>query len=355
MSGEHEMKRRDFALTGAAGVLGAGLTGCSASKPKKVQLWRELSHFSPKPLGTMPMSELGNTGVKVSKLTFGSHIRREMIGYDSQREHVIREAFDLGITTFDVYDSEGRCYQYEPMGKMLKPINKDVVISLSIRPDEGRTVEQEFERALKLFNRDHIDMVRSNIADKPKWQHHEYLARCKEKGMIRAIGAAIHDIPQLAEDIDTYPLDYVLFPHNFYHNVFNPRDQHEDMEPLLPMLRSRGIGVVTMKPFGGDWLVTPFIQVARELTDNPDVRFPQAALRYVLNSTANPDTVFCGMYSTNHVYDDILAFYEPEMSAEEHKLLDDIRDVAVQQASAWLPDHYKWLDNWAQRPDVKQT
>ena len=173
--------------------------------------------------------------------------------------------------------------------------------------------------------------------------------------MIRAIGAAIHDIPQLEEEIDTYPLDYVLFPYNFYHNIFSPRDQHEDMEPLLPMLRNRGIGVLTMKSFAGDWLVTPFIQVGREFTSEPDVRFPQAALRYVLNSKVNPDSVFCGMYSINHVYDDILPFYEPDMSVEEHQLLDNIRDVAVQQARAWLPNHYKWLDNWAQRPDGKKT
>ena len=136
------MKRRAFVTNGVAGVLGAGLTGCSARRPRrpattaippppslvqsesgKVQLWGELSHFSPRPTGTMPMRELGKTGIKVSKLTFGSHIRQEMRGYDYQSEYVIREAFDLGVTTFDVYDTEGRAYQYEPMGKMLEPIN----------------------------------------------------------------------------------------------------------------------------------------------------------------------------------------------------------------------------------------
>ena len=55
------MKRRVFVTKGAAGVLCAGLTRCSALKPQKIQLWRELSHFSLRPSGAMPMTELGNT------------------------------------------------------------------------------------------------------------------------------------------------------------------------------------------------------------------------------------------------------------------------------------------------------
>lgn len=354
------MKRRDFITKGATGVLGAGFIGCSATKPKRTPLWRELSHFSSRPSGKMPMTELGNTGIKISRLTFGSHIREEMVGFDIQREHVIREAYDLGVNTFDVYDGELKCFQYEPMGRFLKPIINDVIISISMKTYEGRTMEQEFERALKLFGRDYIDLVRCHAVspDDSRWAEHwvfaEKLFRYKEKGLVRAVGAPIHDIKDLDVVFDTYPLDYVLFPYNFYHNICWLGDKEEDMDSLPSMLRKRGVGVVTMKPFAGDYLVTPFIKIGRKFTSEPEITFPRAALRCVLNSGVDPESIFCGMYSLSHLYEDIVPFFKPEMSDEERSLLDNINNVATQQASAWLPEHYKWLENWAQAPDGKQ-
>jgi len=222
-------------------------------------------------------------------------------------------------------------------------------------------MEQEFERALKLFDRDYIDLVRCHAVspDDSRWAEHwvfaEKLFRYKEKGLVRAVGAPIHDIKDLDVVFNTYPLDYVLFPYNFYHNICWLGDKEEDMDLLPAMLRGRGIGVVIMKPFAGDYLVTPFIQMGRQFTSEPDVKFPQAALRYILNSGVDAESIFCGMYSINHLYDNVKAFYEPEMSDEETDLLNKIRDIAVQQARAWLPDHYKWLENWAPYPKDKQV
>ena len=219
------MKRRDFYTKCTAGILGMGLTGCSATKPRKIQLWKELSHFSPRPSGTMPITEIGETGIKVSKLGFGSHIRKDMVPYRKQREQVIREAYDLGINLFDVYDNEMECYQYEPMGKFLKPIINDVVISTSMKTYEGRTMEQEFERRLRLFGRDYIDMVRCHAfgPNHPRWsaqwEYAEKLFKYKEKGYIRAVGIPIHDLKDIDIVLDTFPMDYVIFPYNFYHNI----------------------------------------------------------------------------------------------------------------------------------------
>jgi len=93
------------------------LAGCSAGT-KKIALWKELAPFYPRPRGgTMPMNELGTTGIRISAFGFGSHIRAEMRSYDRQREYMIREAFELGVNVFDVYDQEegvskGGSYQY---------------------------------------------------------------------------------------------------------------------------------------------------------------------------------------------------------------------------------------------------
>ncbi|MBT4482320.1 MAG: hypothetical protein HOC71_01425 [Candidatus Latescibacteria bacterium] len=347
------MRRRDFMKIGTAGTIAMGTGACTFRKTRKTNLWKELSHFSARPPGTMPMNEIGKTGIRVSRLGFGSHIRKEMVGYNYQREYVIREAYDLGINFFDVYDGELECYQYEPMGKFLKPIINNVVISTSMKTYEGRTAEQEFERALKLFGRDYIDLVRCHAftPDHPRWKEHwifaEKLFRYKEKGYIRAVGVPIHNVSELDVVFNTYPIDYVIFPYNFYHNICWLGDASKDFDSLPARLRRMGVGVITMKPFAGDYLVKPFTEIARSFTKNPEITYPQAALRYILNSGIDADSTLCGMYSLKHLYDDIVSFYQPEMSDEEHNLLENLRRVAEYHASARLPAHYRWLENWA--------
>ncbi|HUT64140.1 MAG TPA: hypothetical protein VMZ04_09300 [Anaerolineae bacterium] len=83
------MKRRDFMAKGATGALGMGLAGCSAVRRRKVTLWKELAPFTPRPEGSMPTGEIGKTGIEVSKFGFGSHMRKDMVKYEKQRESVV--------------------------------------------------------------------------------------------------------------------------------------------------------------------------------------------------------------------------------------------------------------------------
>ena len=100
----------------------------------------------------------------------------------------------------------------------------------------------------------------------------------------------------------------------------------------------------------GDYLVKPFTDIARRFTKAQEITYPRAALRYVVNSGIEANSTLAGMYSLNHLYDDIVAFFEPEMSDEERELLDKLKIVARQRAAAWLPEHYKWLEKWAVNP-----
>ena len=71
------------------------------------------------------------------------------------------------------------------------------------------------------------------------------------------------------------------------------------------------------------------------------------ALKYVINSKVNPDTTLTGMYNLNDIYENVAAYYNPAMTKEEKKLLEQVEKVAKTKSAAWLPNHYKWLDNWA--------
>ncbi len=299
--------------------------------------------------GRITTRELGKTGITVSNFGFGSHVERRNTG--TKREYMIREAIDRGITTYDVYDFDGNTYQYEPMGKYLAPVINDVVLSINIT---GSTLEEELENAFNGFGRDYIDMVRlQNHKEYPnkedKWyEYYDVLFRYKEQGKIRAVGVPCHDpiTENIDKLLDTYPIDFVFFPFNFYHNIGWPPDLHpESFVPFAQMLREKDIGVVAIKPFAGDYFIKTLKDAAAEI--NPDLSFTQAALRYVINSGLEPDTTFTGINLFDEFLENIQAYYEPEMSDDEQVFLDEVKAVAEKKAHAVLPDHYRFLDKWA--------
>ncbi len=357
------MKRRSFISKSTMGALGMSLAGCSAVRPGKVTLKEERTPIDfnkkvPKPVGTMPMGEIGTTGIKVSKFGFGSHMTTELVKYKKEREWMIHEAFDMGVNLFDVYDYEFGIYQYEPMGKYLAPMINDVVISITTWPYDGRNIEKQFERDLRVFGRDYIDIVRihawKNTTDEKelanqvghKWDWWEKLFRLKEKGYIRAVGIPVHIKEDLELVLAELPLDFVIIPYNFYHNWSWSAKKPTKWASTVKKLREKGIGVITMKPFTGDNCVTPFRRLAEQYDESGEVKFTQACLRYIINSGLNADATLGGMYNPYHVYENIEAYFKPDMSDQERKVLRKVRNTARLTAKHILPDHYKFLEDW---------
>ncbi|HDY88717.1 MAG TPA: aldo/keto reductase [bacterium] len=347
------MKRREFFKTAALGTLAAGTTGCSSMLRKQVEIKPKIHDFSneflevtkPKPKGTMEMREVGKTGIKVSYFTFGSHTPRELMAFPDYRKNMLLEAYDLGVNTFDVYPP-----QYETTGEYLRPLKQKVVISMYGGRTEGRSATEEHERVLRIFKRDYIDMVRvhAHTHDAEKWPDWEELFRLREKGYIRAVGVPIHYPEEmdviLAEDI---PIDFVILPYNFYHNILYTGKYPDDFDPLAVTLRKKGIGVITMKPFASEWYVAHLMEVAKDFIKNGELSLGQAMLRYILNSGLEPDTVMGGMWCMNDVNDNIAAFFDPKISSDEEKLLDNVRNYTKLIEEAALPPHYRFLKKWA--------
>jgi predicted aldo/keto reductase-like oxidoreductase len=355
------MKRRTFIETGVAGALGISMAGCS-SVGGSVNVKQELTPVDfekklPKPQGDMPMDVIGKTGIKVSKFGFGSHIRDEVKTHVKEREWMVREAFDLGVNLFDVYDFEGGSFQYEPMGRYMQPFIKDAVVSITIWPYDGRNIEQELERDLRLFNRDYIDLVRihawRNTEDSAllkdqlghRWDWWEQLFKLKEKGYIRAVGVPVHRREDLKEPLEL-PLDFVILPYNFYHNWTWAAKKPDSFDTMIPQLRERGIGIISMKPFAGDSLAVPLKKLGAEFDKTGEFNYTQACLRYVIDSDLKPATTLCGMYSPYHLYENIDAFFKPGFSDNEKNILKKIREKAKVVALDYLPEHYRFLEEW---------
>jgi aryl-alcohol dehydrogenase-like predicted oxidoreductase len=348
------MRRREF-VTYTAGMAALGMAGCSAGKIEPRAIRPKMHNFDPgnltvrvqKPAGTMPMGELGKTGIKVSKYGFGSHTPEELMKYPKERERMLLEGYDLGIRLFDVYAP-----QYDTTGHYLRPIKNDITLSIFKDKPASGTVEEDIARTMDKFGRDHIDMVRMLVLspEKDNWYLWEEMFRLKQKGMIRAVGLSVHYPEESEIVLKTYPVDYVLFPYNFYHNILYTGKRPGDFNPMIARLREKGIAVMVMKPFASEWFVSHLIQSARELEGGKDVSLPQAALRYVLNSGLNPDATLGGMWFQNDVYEDVAAYFQPSMSEQERKLLKDVEKHARLLEDACLPKHYAFLKQWRKYP-----
>ena len=143
------MKRRSF-LQGI-GTASATLpfSGCSIISKRKY------NNYEPK--GEMPKRTLGKTGIEVSVLGFGSHLKKELIADPELRDRIIKLGFEGGINIFDVYE-EG-FHQFQPMGKSLKGVRKDAVVSLCFELSTDK-MQSELDFALKSFDTDYIDLYR---------------------------------------------------------------------------------------------------------------------------------------------------------------------------------------------------
>ncbi|MFC1692858.1 aldo/keto reductase [Candidatus Latescibacterota bacterium] len=326
------MKRRDFLLTTTSGIVALSAAECNN-------------------IGSISTSKLGKTDVTVTKFGFGSHYFHLQPENKDQveREKVIRAAYESGVTTFDIYNSENNYFQYEPMSRYLAPILNDVQISIAMRPEEGRTYEEEFFHTLKLFNREYFDMVRLRATNpgREEWNFWERLFELRDKGYIRAAGIAIHNVSDMDVVLNTFKddMDFVYFPYNFYHNKWRTRRSIQDFDTVEQSLHESGIGIVAMKPLTGDWLTPTLKEAAKAI--NPDIVYTQACLKWVQNSSMNPHTIIVGMNHLDHFEENLPAFHNPKMTDEETALLEQLRDVAEKTSQRLLPDHYKFLNDWA--------
>ena len=355
------MKRRAFAVKALAGFAAFKTMGC-ASLGKKIELNRGQVEYSPeilkekrsRPAGTMPMREIGTTGIKVSNFSFGSHMTKSLIPYEKEREFMIREAHDLGINLYDIYDSSS--HQFEPMGRYLEPIKNDVFVSVHATEygsvyegnSQALPVDKGIEKMLRVMRRDCIDFARNycHTPDHANMKNWETLFKMKEKGYIRAVGTPVHFTYQLDPIIDVYPIDFVVFPYNFYHNLNYRGDHVQGVPKMVKKLRDRGIGVIIMKPFASEWFIPHLLQASKEIDETGNISLPQAMLRYIINADVNADTTLGGMYSLKEVYENIEAYYKPAMSKEEEMHLGRLRKVTKVIADSVLPEHYKFLQEW---------
>ena len=212
--------------------------------------------------GDMLYRRLGRTGEMVSAIGFGgSHFAKPAID-QMQSIRLCHEAIDRGINFMDNAWDYNQGVSEERMGIALSQGNYRKRVFLMTKVD-GRTkqsAQQQLETSLDRLQTDHIDL----------WQFHEVLRfddpdrifapggaietaiAAKKAGKIRYIGFTGHKDPaihlymmQVAAK-HGFQFDTVLMPSNVM-------DAHyrSFAREAMPVALQHGIGVLTMKCFGG--------------------------------------------------------------------------------------------------------
>jgi len=198
---------------------------------------------------------LGNTGIEVSKICFGSltmgPLQRNLSTYEGAS--LIEYAYHKGVNfldTAELYDN------YAHIKEALKRIPREkYVIASKCYAYSVETAEKSLEKALRELGTDYIDvfMLHEQVDVHTIRGHYEaieYFLEMKQMGKIRAFGISTHYISGVKAAIK-YPEIEVVHPILNIAGLGIQDGTREEMEETLKVFKQSGRGIFAMKPFGG--------------------------------------------------------------------------------------------------------
>ena len=197
---------------------------------------------------------LGNTGIEVSRLCFGSlTVGPCQTGMSVEAgAQVLARAIELGVNFTDT----AQMYKTYPYIRRAMELSGkcDLVISTKTYAYTRELAIEAVEEARRELDRDYIDIFmlheqESALTLRGHADALEYLYECKAKGIIRAVGLSTHHVAAVRAATDKR-LDVV-------HPILNvdglgiADGTRADMEQAVRDAHEAGLGVFTMKAFGG--------------------------------------------------------------------------------------------------------
>jgi 1-deoxyxylulose-5-phosphate synthase len=250
--------RRHFLKAG----LGAGALASSGNL-----VARTLKSFAPQaPAGGAATDwvTLGNSGVKVTRLAFGTgtwsgKVQRDL-GQD-QFNYLVRYAYDHGIRFFET--AESYTDMHRMLGIALKGIPRDSYALMSKITTHGDVApQQKLDELRRLANTEYFDIMLlhwQHVADWPTesrpWE--DAILEAQSKKTIIGRGASVHGLPALRRCPDNRFLQLAMIRMN--HKGVKMDAENFDTNGLgnvnevvehVHQVRSNGMGVISMKLVG---------------------------------------------------------------------------------------------------------
>jgi predicted aldo/keto reductase-like oxidoreductase len=221
----------------------------------------------------LPLRSLGKTGEQVSLLGIGG-FHLGLAASEAEAVRVVRTALDAGVTFLD------NCWDYHAgeserrMGKALEDgYRQRAFLMTKIDGRDRRTAARQIDESLRRLGTDHVDLMQIHEvirAEDPgrcfaRGGAIEALVEAREAGKVRRIGFTGHKSPMWhlemlrTADAHGFSFDAVQMP-------LNVLDAHFDSfeRSVLPVLRSKGIGAIGMKPLAEGRIVQQGIAPAED-------------------------------------------------------------------------------------------
>ena len=220
----------------------------------------------------MEYQQLGDSGVTVSRLIFGSWaVGGWLWGDTGQNDAVgaIHAAYDQGVTSIDTAPVYGQGLSEQLVGEAIKSLPRDKVqlltkfgmrwdlargdFFLKTKDSNGHALDiykyagrasiiQECEASLRRLGTDYLDLYQQHWPDgtTPIDETMEAVQHLIEQGKVRAAGVCNYPVPQLEEARKTLPIASNQLPYSLLR-----RDIEHDM---VPYCQRQGLAILAYSP-----------------------------------------------------------------------------------------------------------
>lgn len=204
--------------------------------------------------------KLGNTGIEVSRLCFGSLTMTPFQANLPVEEgaKLIQYAYTKGINfidTAEIYDN------YKYIKEALKNINReDYVIATKCYAYTKEMAKESLDLALRELGTDYIDIFLLHEQEsihtiRGHYEAIEYFLKAKEMGKIRAIGISTHRVSGVFAATQYDEIE-VVHPIVNKEGIGIQDGTIEDMLAMIEKAYNMGKGIYGMKPLGGGHLIS---------------------------------------------------------------------------------------------------
>lgn len=256
----------------------------------------------------MEYRTLGRTGLKVSVVGLGSlsYLRADSTAEDV--EQMTDRAAEGGINILDTAYAYGHGKIDKMIGRAIqKNRSRWVIISRSHRRDP-REFSESMEETFKNLQTDVFDVFQLHDITNPKDYEatkepgsiYDIALQAKKDGRVRFVGISTHANTDIVRDmIESDRYDVITISYNAANCQRSPGDGENiarTAEEILPLAKSRGIGITIMKPYGGGSLVQE-----RPGPDGAKTSIPPIQLLKFCIANPNVDSVTPGVENIEQV------------------------------------------------------
>ena len=256
----------------------------------------------------MEYTNLGNTGLKVSRLGFGG-IPIQRITQE-EATALIRKLPEYGVNYIDT--ARGYTVSEEYLGIAMEGIRDKFVLATKSMARTREAMEKDIETSLKNLRTDHIDLYQVHNAPPAQMKivtgeggALEALLEAKAAGKIGHIGITAHEIGTFEMALEMDWVETIMFPYNFV---------ELQAADLIRKCAEKGKGFICMKPLAGGAIENAPLAM-RFIASNKDI-------------TVN----IPGMASEDELKQNVAAACDPTpISEEELREVQNIRDTLGNQ------------------------